>query len=322
MKFLTARSLLTLALCAMASAASAQAFPSKPIHLVVGFPPGGGTDIIARLIGAKLHEALGQPVIIDNKPGADTIIATEHVAKSPPDGYILLVNGTSGMAITPVMYPNKLAYDSVKDFAPISMLGLFPMVLVVNPSVPAKSVQELIAYLKANPGKLNYSSGTTGYIVAMEMFKQMTGTSINHIPFKGSAQSVNAVVSNTTEMAINDTLPIMQLIKSGRLRALGVTTTKRISIDPTIPTLAESGVPGYNMVLYIGLFAPAGTPADIVSEFNAQVMRIVQLKDTREKMAALGVEPVGSTAKELGDAVKADIAKFREVVKVGNIKPG
>lgn len=322
MKFLIARSLVALALCTMASAAPAQAYPSKPIHIVVGFPPGGGTDIIARLIGAKLQEALGQPVIIDNKPGADTIIATEHVAKSAPDGYTILANGTSGMAITPVMYPTKLAYDSVKDFAPISMLGLFPMVLVVNPSVPAKSVQELIAYLKANPGKLNYSSGTTGYIVAMEMFKQMTGTSITHVPFKGSAQAVNAVVSNTTQMAINDTLPIMQLIKSGRLRALGVTTAKRISIDPSIPTLAESGVPGYNMVLYIGLFAPAGTHADIVGKLSAQVMRIVQMPDTREKMAKLGVEPVGSTATELGDAVKADIAKFREVVKIGNIKPG
>lgn len=225
------------------------------------------------------------------------------------------------MAITPVMYPTKLAYDSVKDFAPISMLGLFPMILVVNPSVPAQSVQELITYLKANPGKLNYSSGTTGYIVAMEMFKQMTGTSINHIPFKGSAQAVNAVVSNTTQMAINDTLPIMQLIRSGRLRALGVTTSKRINIDPSIPTLAESGMPGYNMVLYIGLFAPAGTPADIVGKLSNQVMRIVQMPDTREKMAKLGVEPVGSTTTELGDAVKADIAKFREVVKVGNLKP-
>jgi tripartite-type tricarboxylate transporter receptor subunit TctC len=305
----------------MASAALAQAYPSKPIHIVVGFPPGGGTDIIARLMGSKLQEAFGQPVIIDNKPGADTIIATEHVAKSAPDGYTLLANGTSGMAITPVMYPQKLAYDSVKDFAPVSMLGLFPMVLVVNPSVPANSIRELIAHLKANPGKLNYSSGTTGYIVAMEMFKQMTGTSINHVPFKGSAQAVNAVVSNTTQMAINDTLPIMQLIKAGRLRALAVTTAKRIGIDPSIPTLAESGVPGYNMVLYIGLFAPAGTPADIVGKLSAQVMKIVQMPDTREKMASLGVEPVGSTAAELGEAVKADFAKFREVVKVGNLKP-
>ncbi|MBI2317247.1 MAG: tripartite tricarboxylate transporter substrate binding protein [Betaproteobacteria bacterium] len=314
-----AKILLVLALCGTVSASLAQGYPSKPIHIVVGFPPGGGTDILARLVGAKLQETWSQPVIIDNKPGANSIIATEHVAKSAPDGYTLLANGTNGMAILPVLSP-KLPYDSVKDFAPISILGLFPLVLVVHPSVPARTVQELTAHLKANPGKLNYSSATTAFHVATEMFKQMTGTSVNHIPFKGSAQSVNAVVANTTQMTIIDMPPTMQLVKGGRLRALGVTTAKRVSIDATIPTLAESGVPGYDMEVFVGLFAPAATPADIVAKLTAEAMRIVRLPDVREKLLSIGIEPVGSTAEQMGDAVKAGIAKFREVVRAGNIK--
>src|SRR6266699_3012877 len=184
-KMRTAKFLALVALCAAAAGACAQAYPSKPIHMVVGFPPGGGNDIIARMVGSKMQEAWGEPVLIDNKPGANSIIAAEHVAKSAPDGYTLLVNATGGMSVNPVLY-TKLPYDPLKDFVPISMVGIFPLVLVVHPSVPAKSVQELVAYARANPGKLDYSAGSTAFQVATEMLKQMTGTDIRHIPYKGS----------------------------------------------------------------------------------------------------------------------------------------
>src|SRR5690242_20403955 len=181
------------------SGAWAQSYPTKPIRIVVGFPPGGGNDIIARLVGAKMQESWGEPVVIDNKPGANSIIAAEFVAKSAPDGYTLLVNATGGMSVNPVLYA-KLPYDPLKDFVPISMVGSFPLVLAVNPSVPAKSVRELLAYAKANPGKLNYSAGSTSFQVATEMFKQMTGIDVRHIPYKGSAASITALISGDVQM--------------------------------------------------------------------------------------------------------------------------
>src|SRR5258707_7989319 len=202
-----------LVLCAAAAGALAQVYPSKPIRIVVGFPPGGGNDIIARLVGAKVQESWGQPVVIDNKPGANSIIATEFVAKSAPDGYTLLVNATGGMSVNPVLYA-KLPYDSLKDFVPISMVGSFPLVLVVNPSLPVKSVQELIAYIRANPGKLNYSSGSTAFQVATEMFKQMTGTDIKHIPYKGSPGSITALIAGDVQLTIVDTPPLLPQLGS------------------------------------------------------------------------------------------------------------
>src|SRR5690349_1960028 len=194
-------------LCAP-SGAWAQGYPTKPIRIVVGFPPGGGNDIIARLVGAKMQESWGEPVVIDNKPGANSIIAAEFVAKSAPDGYTLLVNATGGMSVNPVLY-TKLPYDSLKDFVPISMVGSFPLVLAVNPSVPAKSVRELLAYARANPGKLNYSSGSTSFQVATEMFKQMTGIDVRHIPYKGSAASITALIAGDVQMTIVDTPPVL-----------------------------------------------------------------------------------------------------------------
>src|SRR5258707_2381271 len=198
--------------CAV-TAAWAQTYPAKPIRIVVGFPPGGGNDIIARLVGAKMQENWGQPVVIDNKPGANSIIAAEFVAKSAADGYTLLVNATGGMSVNPVLYA-KLPYDSLKDFVPISMVGSFPLVLVVNPSLPVKSVQELVAYIRANPGRLNYSSGSTGFQVATEMFKQMTGTDIKHIPYKGSPGSITALIAGDVQLTIVDTPPLLPQLGS------------------------------------------------------------------------------------------------------------
>src|SRR5689334_3441023 len=239
-------SLGALILICAASGAWAQGYPTKPIRIVVGFPPGGGNDIIARLVGAKMQESWGEPVVIDNKPGANSIIAAEFVAKSAPDGYTLLVNATGGMSVNPVLYA-KLPYDPLKDFVPISMVGSFPLVLAVNPSVPAKSVRELLAYAKANPGKLNYSAGSTAFQVATEMFKQMTGIDVRHIPYKGSAASITALISGDVQMTIVDTPPLVPQIKAGRVRALAVTSAQRAGAMPELPTIAESGVPGYEM---------------------------------------------------------------------------
>ena len=309
---------LGLVLLGAAAGALAQAYPSKPIHIVVGFPPGGGNDIIARLLGAKMQESWGQPVVIDNKPGANSIIATEFVAKSAPDGYTLLVNATGGMSVNPVLY-SKLPYDSLKDFVPISMVGSFPLVLVVNPSIPASSVNELIAYARANPGKLNYSSGSTAFQVATEMFKQMTGTDVKHIPYKGSAGSITAVIAGDVQMTIVDTPPLVPQLKSGKVKALAVTSAKRSAAMPDIPAIAES-VPGYEMVLWIGVFAPAGTPNEVTAKLNAEVVRIVNLADIREKLAGLGVEPLGNTSEQVADWIRREIARYGPVVKAANIK--
>ncbi len=304
--------------CAV-TAAWAQTYPAKPIRIVVGFPPGGGNDIIARMVGAKMQETWGQPVVIDNKPGANSIIAAEFVAKSAPDGYTLLVNATGGMSVNPVLYA-KLPYDSLKDFVAISMVGSFPLVLVVHPSVPVNSVQELVAYAKANPGKLNYSAGSTAFQVASEMFKQMTGTDLRHIPYKGSAASITAVMAGDVQMTIVDTPPLVAQIKAGKVKALAVTSAKRASAMSELPTIAESGVPGYEMVLWIGVFAPAGTPRDVAAKLNAEVVRIVRLPDIREKLDAMGVEPLGNTQEQMAEWIRREIARYGPVVKAANIK--
>jgi tripartite-type tricarboxylate transporter receptor subunit TctC len=314
-----ARFLALAALCSATAGAFAQAYPSKPIRIVVGFPPGGGNDIIARMLGAKMQETWGQPVVIDNKPGAASIIAAEHVMKSAPDGYTLFVNATGGMSINPVLY-TKLPYDSLKDFVPISMVGVFPLVLVVHPLVPVSSVRELIAYAKANPGKLNYSAGSTAFQVATEMFKQMTGTDVRHIPYQGSAASIAAVIAGDVQMTIVDTPPLVAQIKAGKVKALAVTSAKRAASMSELPTLAESGVPGYEMVLWIGVFAPAGTPREVVSKLNAEVVRIVRLPDIREKLDGMGVDPLGNTSEQTAEWIRREIARYGPVVKAANIK--
>jgi tripartite-type tricarboxylate transporter receptor subunit TctC len=316
---MSTRLLAIVALCAASAGAFAQTYPAKPIRIVVGFPPGGGNDIIARLVGAKMQENWGQPVVIDNKPGANSIIAAEFVAKGAPDGYTLLVNATGGMSVNPVLYA-KLPYDSLKDFVPISMVGSFPLVLVVHPSVPANSVRELIAYAKLNPGKLNYSSGSTAFQVASEMFKQMTGTDIRHIPYKGSAASITAVIAGDVQMTIVDTPPLVPQISAGRVKALAVTSAKRAFAMSELPTIAESGVPGYEMVLWIGVFAPARTPREVAEKLNAEVVRVVKLPDVREKLEAMGVEPLGNTSEQMAEWIRREIAKFAPVVKAANIQ--
>src|SRR6185369_11461494 len=282
------------------------AFPSKPLRLVVGFPPGGANDILARLVGAKLQEQWGQPVVVDNKPGANAIIAT--------DGYTLLVGASGAMAFNPGLYA-KLSYDPVRDFEPVTMLGSFPLVFAVTPSVPAQNVKELVQLVAAAPGKYNYSAGSTPFQLAMELFKLRTGTSVNHIAYKGSAQAVTAVLANEVQMTFVDAPPAVGQIKAGKLRVLAVTSKTRAAVLPDAPTMIEAGIADFDVVLWTSVFAPAGTPRSLVEKLQQQIAAILRLPDVAERMAALGIEPVGSTPAQLAAVLRADVEKWTAVAK-------
>jgi len=298
---------------------NSQSYPSRPVHLVVGFPPGGGNDILARLVGARLQDAWGQSVIVDNKPGANAIIGTELVAKSAPDGYTLLVGASGAMTFNPGLY-DKLPYDPVRDFAPITMLGSFPLILSINPSLPAQSVKELIALAKASPGKLNYGAGSTPFQLAAELFKVQTDVRISHIPYKGSAAAITAVMANDVQLTFVDAPPAMAQIRAGRLRALAVTSRARAAVLPEVPTMIEAGLGQYEVVLWTSLFAPAGTPRPVIDAIHAQVVKALQVAEVRERMAALGIDPVGNTPEQLGAILRADLDKWTAVAKSAGVK--
>ena len=314
------RLILLLFLCIGAvSASHAQTFPAKPVRLVVGFPPGGANDILARLVGARMQDAWGQSVIVDNKPGANAIIGTELVAKSPSDGYTLLIGASGAMTFNPGLY-DKLPYDPQKDFAPITMLGSFPLVLGINAALPVQSVKELVALAKASPGKLNYGAGSTPFQLAAELFKAQAGLRIGHVPYKGSAATVAAVMANDVQLTFVDAPPAMGQIRAGRLRALAVTSRTRAPVLPEVPTMIEAGMADYEVVLWTSLFAPAGTPRTVLDAVHAQVLKALQHPEVRERMAALGIEPVGNTPAELGAILKADLDKWTAVAKSAGVK--
>ena len=308
-----------LALAAPAAVAQ-PAYPAKPIRIVVGFAPGGGNDVLARLLATRFQEAWGQPAVVDNKPGANGIIATEFVAKSPGDGYTLLMSSSGGMTVNPLLY-TKLPYEPLRDFAPISVMGLFPLVLAVHPSVPASSVGDLVAHAKAHPGKLNYGSPSAPFQLATELFKQMAGIDATHVPYKGSGPAVAALLAGDVQMIIVDSPALLPLIKAGKARALAVTSARRVSLLPELPTIAEAGFPGYEMVLWVGLFAPAGTPREILSKLEAEVIRASQAPEIRQRMSALGVEPAGSTAEQTATRIRDETARYRAVARAAGMKP-
>ena len=317
----TIRLIAAIALASLATLAQAQAWPSKPIKWVVPFAPGGTTDILARTVGEKLAIALGQPVIIENKPGAGGSVGAEYTAKAVPDGYTIMGGTISTHAINASLYKD-LPYDPVKDFVAITLIARVPNMLVVNTAVPAKDVKELIALLKANPNKYSFASsgnGTSQHLSG-ELFKTMTGVDMQHIPYKGSPPALQDVVGGSVSMTFDNITTAWPLAKNGNLRAIAVTTAKRSSIAPDVPTLAESGLPGYEVGSWQGVFAPAGTPPQIVKRLNAEMVKIVNMPDVKEKLTALGAEPVGNTPEEFSAMVKAEVVKWADVVKKSGAK--
>lgn len=295
------------------------AYPSKPIRIVVGYSAGGGNDIIVRVMQPEMQKGLGQPVVVENKPGAQSIIAAELVAKAPADGYTILMGPSGPMTINPATY-SKLPYDPVRDFAPISMICSFPLVFVVDPKLPVKNVKELIEYAKANPGQANYASSAGIFQIATEMFKQRTGTKIEMIPYKGSGESVQAVASSQVMMTIVDPAPVTGPLKSGTVRGLAVTSAKRHPRWPDLPTMAEAGVPDMEVPVWTAFFAPAKTPPAVIARLQKEIARVVHTPEVKERFDAMGLTPEGGTPQELARVVGRDIEKWTAVAKAANIK--
>ena len=299
--------------------AFAQSYPSAPVKLVVGFPPGGANDILGRLVGAKLTEAWGQPVLVENKPGANAIIATEFVAKSAPDGYTLLVGASGAMTFNPGLY-QKLNYDPVRDFAPVTLLGSFPLVLAVNPSVPAQTVKELIAHARDAGGKLNYAAGSTPFQLAAELFKIQAGIAITHIPYKGSAAAVSSVMANDTQLTFVDAPPVVGQIRGGKLRGLAVTSGKRSSLVPELPAIAEE-MPGYEIIAWFGLVAPAKLPEAVVQRLNDANMKAMAGADFKQRFATIGADVAPMGPAEFGRFIQSEVAHWAKLVKLAGIEP-
>ena len=302
--------------------AHAQGYPSRPIRIVVPFPPGGGTDVGTRIIAQKLQESLGQSVVVENKGGAAGILGTEYTAKAAPDGYTIMM-GNIGTHATNVSLYRKLPYDPVKDFVPISQVAGLPMLLLVHPAVMANSVVELVALAKAKPGALNYSSSGAGGMphVSAALFASMTGIELVHIPYKGGGPAVADLIAGHVSLSFATALESLPHVKSGRLRALAVSSARRSVAIPELPTISEAGVPGYESGSWLALFAPAGTPKEIAAKLSAEAVRIVNLPDVRERLLQQGAEPIGSTPEQLAATQLADIAKYARVIRESGFKP-
>jgi tripartite-type tricarboxylate transporter receptor subunit TctC len=295
--------------------AMAQAWPSKPISLVVPFPPGGTTDVLARALSEKLSQSLGQTVIVENKPGAGATLGADYVAKSKPDGYTLLV-GAVHHTIASSVY-KKLPYDFQKDFAPITEIALVPNVLVVNANTPAKNVAELVKLAKAQPGKLNYGSngnGTAQHLIGNQ-FENMTGTDLVHIPYKGSGPMASDLLGGQITMSFDTIAPVLPHIKAGKLRALAVTTAKRSSALPDVPTLDEAGLKGFNIGTWFGVLAPAATPKNVLVRLNTEMAKVIQSPEFRKRMDEIGAEPIGNSADQMAQQIKVETEKFAKLVR-------
>ena len=307
---------------ALAGAASAQTdnYPNKPIRLIAPFPPGGSVDVVGRIVGARLSQLLGQQVVIENRSGASGNIGMEAVARAAPDGYTIAIN-TLPLVTNGFLY-SRVPYDVVNDFAPVSHLSSSASVLTVHPSVPAHSVKELIAVARAAPNRLNHGSGGGGSPahLAAELFKVMTGTQMTHVPFKGVAPSVTAVIAGQIDLTFASTAAVLQQVKAQRLRALAVSTPRRSQIVADLPTVAEAGVPGYEVTTWFGLFGPAALPKDIIAKLNGEVIRILALTDVRERLYNEGAETSRLTVEEFNAFVRADAARWAKVIKSAGIK--
>jgi tripartite-type tricarboxylate transporter receptor subunit TctC len=314
-----ARLLVALALAA-AGAAHAQGYPSHPIKMIIPWPPGQATDLAARIVAEKMVPVLGQPMIADNKGGAGGTIGVEYAAKQPADGYIIVAGSSGPISISPNV--QKVAYDPLKDFAPIALLATNPFVLVVNPSIPANNVKELIASLRNNPGKYSFGSsgsGATAHLMVV-LFNQMAGIDAVHVPYKGSSQSVTDVVSGQVAYTIETVPAVLSHVKSGRLRALAVTSSKRSSSMPELPTMAEAALPGYDLVGWIGFMAPAGTPLEVRTKLAAEARKALELPDVRQRYLALGLEPEGASLDEFAEFIRSQTTRYGAVAKQANIR--
>ena len=313
------------ALAALALAASTLAlgadYPARPIHFVVPYPAGGPLDTVARLLGQKVSESVKQPVIVENKPGAGGNIGADYVAKSAPDGYTILMGAVATHAINPTLYAH-IPYDPVRDFAPVTQVASTPNVLVVNPSLPVTSVRELIAYAKAHPGQLNFGSGSTGSAghLAGELFDAMAGVKMVHVPYKGAAPAMQDLIAGRVQLMFDNFASASAQIKAGRVRALAVTTAKRSELAEELPTIAESGLPGFDVNTWFGVFAPGATPRAVVERLHDEFVRALNDSGVRAAMVKLGAEPVGNTPAEFAAYIESEAAKYAKLVKASGAR--
>ncbi len=311
------------ALVLMAGTAAAQspAWPARPVRMIVTFPPGGSTDTIARIIAPKLAERLGQPVVIDNRPGAGGSIGVEIAVKAPPDGYTIVLGAAGALTIN-VSLSKSPSYDPLKDLAPICLIGSSPFLLVADPALPIGSARELLALAKSRPGELTYSSGGTGTAMHLsgELLRLMTGIDIVHVPYKGSGPAMAAVAGKQTALGFADITSALPLLKSGRVKPVGVLSRERSALAPEIPTLAETGVPGYESIGWFGLLAPAGTPPAIVARLNAETTQVMRLPEIRERLLNVALEPWTGTPEEFTAFIKSETAKWADVIKRSGTK--
>ena len=306
--------------CLPVMAGAQSAYPNKPIRMIVPYPPGGPTDVLGRIVAQKLSESLGQQLVVENRPGASGMIGSEIVAKAAPDGYTLLTNASIHV-INPSLYP-KMSFDALRDFAPVSLIAQVPLILVVNPALPAKSVPELIALGKAQPNLLNFGSSGNAAAphLAGESFKIATGVRMQHVPYKGSAPALTDLIGGQVQLIFDSMPSAMPHVKSGKIRALAVTTAKRSPTVPDLPTIAESGAPGFDISTWYGVWAPVGTPKDIVNKVAAEMAKALQQPAVRERLAALGAEPVGNTPEEFAAYCQSELAKWSKIVRESGAK--
>jgi tripartite-type tricarboxylate transporter receptor subunit TctC len=315
------RAMLLLAAALTSFHAGALPYPSKPIRFVVPYPVGGPLDTVARLLAQRVSDRIKQPIIIDNKAGAGGNIGADLVAKAPPDGYTLLMGAVATHAINPTLY-TSIPYDAGKDFLPVTQIASTPNVLVVNPSLPVHDVREFIAYAKANPGKLNFGSGSTGSAghLAGELFKSMAGVDMTHVPYKGAAPAMTDLIGGRIDLMFDNLASSLAQVKAGKIRALAVTTAKRTPLAPDLPTIAESGLQGFDINTWFGLFVPAGTPREVVDLLHDEFVRALAEPEVREKMLALGAEPVGSTPAQFAAYIRSESAKYARIIKASGAK--
>ena len=314
-------SFLALLLAIVAFAGWAQPYPAKPVRVIVPYPPGGGNDTLGRLFAAKLGERLGQPFLVENRPGAGTMIGTEAAAKSPPDGYTILLSSIATHALSPNLY-SRVPYDPIKDFAPITLLGIAPTVLVINQEVPAKSLQELISLAKAKPGTLAYASGGNGTPphINAEVFKSVAGVDLLHVAYKGGGPALTDLIAGRVHVMLDTAASAMPHVRSGKLRALALSSPKRSAEYPDLPTFAEAGLPAYDTNAWYSMHAPAGTPGEIVRRLNGELVAILKDADILARFKQLSTDPVGNSPQEFASFVKAELDKYARIIKSAGIK--